>query len=36
MSGWFETDPEVDLADDELERLVTPSVAHVRTLPPKV
>lgn len=35
MSGWFETDPEGELTDDELTRVVAPSVAYVRTLPPK-
>lgn len=35
MSGWYETDPEGDLDDGELGRLVAPSVAYVRTLPPK-
>lgn len=35
VSGWYETDPEGSLTDDELARLVAPSVAHVRTLPPK-
>ncbi|GAA3602419.1 hypothetical protein GCM10022199_02600 [Marihabitans asiaticum] len=35
-SGWFETDPDRELNDAELERLVRPSVAFVRTLPAKV
>lgn len=35
MSGWYETAPDGDLTDAELARLVAPSVAYVRTLPPK-